>query len=183
VIGCGLHGAWVARCMAAAGYRDGVCFDAASEHAERLAGDLGWRSGDRAEAAACDIVCTITPGAEPVITADDLKPGQHINALGADGPGKAELTPEALAGCLLFCDEWEQSSHGGEITAAAQAGSVKRGDVTELGWLLTGVSQPRHDDEITLFDSTGLAIQDLAICVELMRKLRDGTIDAPEVSI
>lgn len=183
VIGCGLHGAWVARCMAAAGYGGGVCFDAVSESAERLATELGWRVGDRAEAAACDIVCTITPGAEPVITAADLRPGQHINALGADGPGKAELTPDALARCLLFCDEWEQSCHGGELASAVRAGTVKRGDVTELGWLLTGVSQPRRDDEITLFDSTGLAIQDLAICVELMRKLREGAIEAPEISI
>ncbi|MBK5230155.1 MAG: hypothetical protein JJE27_03175 [Thermoleophilia bacterium] len=173
----------MARCMAAAGYGGGVCFDAVSESAERLATELGWRAGGRAEAAACDIVCTITPGAEPVITAADLRPGQHINALGADGPGKAELTPDALARCLLFCDEWEQSCHGGELASAVRAGTVKRGDVTELGWLLTGVSQPRRDDEITLFDSTGLAIQDLAICVELMRKLRDGTIEAPEISI
>ncbi|MBI5309897.1 MAG: ornithine cyclodeaminase family protein [Actinobacteria bacterium] len=183
IIGCGLHGAWVARCMAAAGYGDGVVFDATESLAASLAAEFGWRAGTRAEAAGQDVVCTITPGSEPVVTAADLRPGQHINALGADGPGKSELTPEALDSCLLFCDEWEQASHGGEITGAVARGVVARGDVTELGWLLTGVSSMRRDDKPTLFDSTGLAIQDLAICTALMAKLAAGEIDARSVDL
>lgn len=182
VIGCGLHGGWVARCMVAAGYREGLCFDADSAAAERLATEVGWRAAGRAEAASCDIVCTITPGTEPVVFASDLRPGQHINALGADGPGKQELEPAALAACALYCDEWEQAAHGGELTAAVEAGEVIRGDVTELGWLLTGVSTPRKDHVVTLFDSTGLAVQDLAICAALMRELAAGAIDAPVVA-
>lgn len=183
IIGCGLHGAWVARCMTAAGFAEGVVFDADESLAASLAAELGWRAGSRAEAAAQDVVCTITPGSEPVLVAEDLRPGQHINALGADGPGKAELTPEALERCQLFCDEWEQASHGGEITGAVERGDVSRGDVTELGWLLTGVSTMRGDDQPTLFDSTGLAVQDLAICAALMTKLRAGEIDAPVVDL
>lgn len=181
VIGCGLHGGWVARCMAAAGYREGVCFDVDTAAAEALATELGWSAADRNEAVACDIVCTITPGTEPVVFASDLRPGQHFNALGADGPGKREFEPAALAACALFCDEWEQAVHGGELTAAAAAGELIRGDVTELGWLLTGVRTPRDHAAVTLFDSTGLAVQDLAIALALIGELAAGAIDAPAV--
>ena len=73
--------------------------------------------------------------------------------------------------CVLFCDEWAQASHGGELTGAVAAGLVTRDDVTELGAVLTGEAGGRPSDEsATLFDSTGLAIQDLAIC----RALIDG---------
>ena len=61
VIGCGLHGAWAARCLAAAGYGPGVCADPRPEAAEALAEELGWRAGERAEALACDVVCCVTP--------------------------------------------------------------------------------------------------------------------------
>src|SRR5689334_18306543 len=66
IIGCGVNGAWSARCLAAAGYSDGVCADVRREAAEALASELGWRVGDRAEAAAQDVVVTVTPGDEPV---------------------------------------------------------------------------------------------------------------------
>jgi ornithine cyclodeaminase/alanine dehydrogenase-like protein (mu-crystallin family) len=89
----------------------------------------------------------------------------HLNMLGADGPGKAEADIEAVARCRCFCDEWTQASHGGELTGAIAAGLVTKGDVTELGEVLTGMAPGRgSDEEVTLFDSTGLAIQDLAIC-------------------
>ena len=57
-----------------------------------------------------------------MIGASDLRDGMHLNMLGADGPGKAEATPEAVASCALFCDEWHQASHGGELTGAMRAG-------------------------------------------------------------
>ena len=70
-----------------------------------------------------------------------------------------------MAACRLFCDEWEQASHGGELTPAVDAGLVERDGVTELGAVLTGLEPARESaDETTLFDSTGLAIQDLALC-------------------
>ena len=53
----------------------------------------------------------------------DLRPGLHLNMLGADGPGKAEAVPEAVAAAELFCDEWAQASHGGELTGAFEQGS------------------------------------------------------------
>ena len=67
-----------------------------------------------------------------------LHAGMHLNMLGADGPGKAEARVGAVASCVLFCDEWEQASHGGELTGAVKAGLVARSDVTELGAVLAG---------------------------------------------
>jgi ornithine cyclodeaminase/alanine dehydrogenase-like protein (mu-crystallin family) len=71
---------------------------------------------------------------------------------------------EELQRAHLFCDDWEQASHGGELTAAVEAGAVTRDDVTPLGAVLAGTAEGRRDaGDITLFDSTGLALQDLAI--------------------
>jgi alanine dehydrogenase len=184
VIGCGLHGAWAARCLAAAGYGPGVCADPRPEAAAALAEELGWRSGDRTEALACDVVCCVTPGHEPVVGAGDLRPGLHLNMLGADGPGKAESTVEAVAACALFCDEWAQASHGGELTGAVEAGVVTRDAVTDLGAVLAGAAPGRPaDDAVTLFDSTGLAIQDLAIAVAAHAAWSDGSVDAQEIAL
>ena len=164
IVGCGLHGAWTARCLAAAGYGPGVCFDPRPEAAEALAAELGWSAGTREEALAADVVNCVTPGASPVVDVPDLHPGIHLNMLGADGPGKAEATVEAVTRCALYCDEWAQASHGGELTGAVEAGRVTREQVTDLGAVLAGESAGRPDPEaMTLFDSTGLAIQDLAI--------------------
>src|SRR5207249_4016067 len=111
-----------------------------------------------------DLVNCVTPGAEHVVDAGTLRPGLHLNMLGADGPGKAEATPAAVASCLLFCDEWEQASHGGELTGAVEGKLVTRDRVTELGPVLAGAAPGRPGPEaVTLFDSTGLAIQDLAV--------------------
>ena len=184
IVGCGLHGAWAARCLRAAGYSTGICSDRDESAARRLADELGWEPGPLPAALGCDIVVTVTPGHEPVIGAGILAPGTHVNALGADGPGKAEMEIEAVTACRVFCDEWAQASHGGELTGAVEAGALSRDDVTELGAVLTGAALGRTShEETTLFDSTGLAIQDLAIAALLMDDLRRGALDAPEVSL
>ena len=184
IVGCGLHGAWAGRCLADAEYGPGVCFDPDPDAAGRLAGELGWEAGSLEDALACDVVTCVTPGAEPVIAESDLRPGVHLNMLGADGPGKAEAEPAAVAGCELFCDEWEQASHGGELTGAVEAGLVGRARVTQLGDVLTGAAAGRSGDEAaTLFDSTGLAIQDLAICLALLEAERDGRVRAQTVNL
>jgi ornithine cyclodeaminase/alanine dehydrogenase-like protein (mu-crystallin family) len=184
IVGCGLHGAWAARCLAAAGYRDGVCHDPDAEAAERLAAELGWRAGSRAEALACDAVSCVTPGHEPVVEAGDLRPGLHLSMLGADGPGKAEATPGAVASCALFCDEWEQAVHGGELTGAVEAGLVTREQVTPLGAVLAGDAPGRPGpDAVTLFDSTGLAIQDLAVSAAAHAAWREGRVPAQTVRL
>jgi alanine dehydrogenase len=177
VVGCGLHGSWAGRCLAAAEYGPGICFDPDPEAAGTLAGELGWEAGSREDALACDVVTCVTPGTEPVVRAGDLRPGLHLNMLGADGPGKAEADVEAVARAELFCDEWTQASHGGELTAAVAAGLVTRDRVTELGAVLTGAAPGRSGpDAVTLFDSTGLAIQDLALCVALLESHTAGLV-------
>jgi alanine dehydrogenase len=184
ILGCGLHGAWAARCLAEIGYGEGVCHDVRPEAASALADELGWTAGGPAEALACDVVCCITPGAEPVVRRETLRPGQHLNMLGADGPGKAEATVEAVTACALFCDEWEQASHGGELTPAVEAGAVTEDDVTELGAVLAGDAPGRPGPEaITLFDSTGLAIQDLAIAAAALQSCRSGAVSAATIRL
>jgi alanine dehydrogenase len=184
VVGCGLHGGWAARCLAAAEYGPGLLFDPDPEAAGALAGELGWEVGARADALECDVVTCVTPGHEPVIRASDLRPGLHLSMLGADGPGKAEAEIEAVERCELFCDEWEQASHGGELTGAVDAGRIGRERVTELGDVLIGRRPGRGFDEaVTLFDSTGLAIQDLAICRALLEARSDGRARVANVSL
>ena len=183
VIGCGVNGAWAARCLAVAGYGPGLCADARSDAAASLAAELGWRAAARQETARQDVVVTMTPGNEPVLLAEDLSPGQHLAVLGADAHGKSEVEPAAFARCRLFCDDWEQASTGGELAAPVEAGALGREDVTQLGEVIAGTADGRRSpEEITLFDSTGLAIQDLAIAAAVYEAWRDGRIEAPEVS-
>ena len=90
----------------------------------------------------------------------------------------------AVARCALFCDEWAQASHGGELTGAVEAGAVTRADVTDLGAVLAGTVPGRPDaDAVTLFDSTGLAIQDLAIAVAAHDAWSAGRVDAQEITL
>jgi ornithine cyclodeaminase/alanine dehydrogenase-like protein (mu-crystallin family) len=184
IIGCGLHGVWTARCLAATGYGPGVCHDPRPDAARALAEELGWSTGSRADAISCQIVSCITPGAEPVIELGDLRPGLHLNMLGADGAGKAEATVEAVAACSLFCDEWEQASHGGELTGAVTAGAVSREMVTELGAVLSGDAPGRPGPHaVTLFDSTGLAVQDLAVASAALEAWREGRVGAQTINL
>jgi alanine dehydrogenase len=183
IIGCGVNGGWAARCLAAAGYGPGVCADPRVDPAEELADELGWRAGDRGEAAGQDVVVTVTPGEELVVLAADLRPGQHLAVLGADAHGKQEVDLAAIERCRLFCDEWEQASAGGELGNAVRAGLITRDDVTQLGDVLTGAPGRTSEDDVTLFDSTGLAIQDLAIARAVYAAWADGKIEAPVVRL
>ena len=184
IVGCGLHGAWTARCMAAAGFGPGICHDPDPAAAQALAAELGWSAGPREQALRRDVVCCVTPGAEIVVDDGDLRSGLHLNMLGADGPGKSEASLGAVAACALFCDEWTQASHGGELTGAVAAGLVTRERVTELGAVLAGEARGRPGPEaVTLFDSTGLAIQDLAIAAAALEAWRAGSVEAQMVTL
>jgi alanine dehydrogenase len=184
IIGCGLHGVWTARALAAAGYGPGVCFDPDEERAFALARELGWAAGQREDALGAEIVSCITPGHEPVVEAGDLRPGLHLNMLGADGPGKAEATTGAVASCALFCDEWAQASHGGELTGAVEAALITRDQVTDLGAVLTTEARGRPGpDAVTLFDSTGLAIQDLAVAAAAYEAVNEGRVTPPTINL
>ena len=177
IIGCGLHGAWAARCLAADGLRPGRLprpARRARPRARRGARRAG--AASLADALACDVVRCVTPGSEPVVDAGDLRPGMHLNMLGADGPGKAEATIDAVAACALFCDEWAQAAHGGELTGAVEAGLVtrERRHRPRRGARRRGAAAAAGAEAVTLFDSTGLAIQDLAIAAAALRRLARG---------
>ena len=117
------------------------------------------------------VVVTVTPGHEPVFRDGDLCLGQHVSLMGADGPGKAEITDGELARARVVCDEWEQASHNGDLGHAFAAGVIRREDVAELGHVLLGMEEGRRgEEEITIFDSTGLAVQDLAVALAVYRR-------------
>jgi ornithine cyclodeaminase/alanine dehydrogenase-like protein (mu-crystallin family) len=182
VVGAGVNGAAAARTFAALG-RDVAIWDLDAGRAAAIADETGGRvATSRDEALASDIVVTVTPGREVLFPAGSLCAGQHVSLMGADGPGKAEIAVEELARHRLFCDEWEQASHGGELAAAVAAGVVRREDVTELGRVLDGAAPGRSGaDDVTLFDSTGLAIQDLAIARAALARAHD--LDLPRLEI
>jgi ornithine cyclodeaminase/alanine dehydrogenase-like protein (mu-crystallin family) len=140
--------------------------------------------GDRAAALACDVVCCVTPGAEPVVDVGDLRPGLHLNMLGATARARRRRRSRRVIACSLFCDEWAQASHGGELTAAVEQGLVTRDLVTDLGAVLAGEAAGRpHAGAVTLFDSTGLAIQDLAIAGAAYHAWRAGDVAATTVEL
>lgn len=164
VIGAGVNGAETVRMLVARGVTP-LVWDVDDERRRAVAERLSARVASSAEEAlACEVVVTVTPGTEVLYPAGSLEPGQHVSLMGADGPGKAEVAVDELRRAHVFCDDWQQASHGGELTGAVEARLIERGDVTQLGDVLAGKSPGRrHPDDITLFDSTGLAIQDLAI--------------------
>jgi ornithine cyclodeaminase/alanine dehydrogenase-like protein (mu-crystallin family) len=166
VIGAGVNGRAAARTFLARG-RPVSLWDLNEGRAKHVAQELGAQlAPSLEEALAADLLVTVTPGHEFLIGDGTLRPGQHVSLMGADGPGKAEMAGAELARARLFCDDWEQASHGGELAHALEEGLISKEDVTALGAVLTGAAAGRRDDaEITAFDSTGLAIQDLAIAL------------------
>jgi ornithine cyclodeaminase/alanine dehydrogenase-like protein (mu-crystallin family) len=102
--------------------------------------------------------------------------------MGADGPGKAEIAVDELVRAHVFADDWEQASHNGELVHAVEAGVLDRSRVTELGSVLAGSAPGRQrDDDITLIDSTGLAIQDLAVALAAMERAEE--LDLPMIEV
>jgi len=176
VVGAGVNGRAAARTFVARGQRVAI-WDLDESRASAVAAELGCEvAGSREEALGADVVVTVTPGKEILFTGGSLRPGQHVSLMGADGPGKAEIAVEEFPRARVFCDDWAQASHGGELAAAVEAGLIAQGDVTELGQVLLGAASGRGgDDEITLFDSTGLAIQDLAVALAAFE--RAGELD------
>ena len=134
----------------------------AKEMSEKLG--LNIRAVDSAKKAVegADIVVTVTPSREPIVKSEWIGPGVHINAIGADAPGKEELDPELLKRAKIIVDDLEQASHSGEINVPLAKGIITREDIwAELGDVIAGLKPGRTSpDDITIFDSTGLAIQD-----------------------
>ena len=183
VIGCGVNGIATARTFRAAG-RPVLVWDVDAARAHAAAALIGAEvAASRGAALAADLVATVTPGREILLGEGSLRPGQHVSLMGADGPGKAEIAVGELGRVRVFCDSWDQASHGGELAAAVDAGILRRGDVTELGAVLAGEAEGRRsDDEATAFDSTGLAIQDLAVALAALERVGE-LGDLPQIPV
>jgi alanine dehydrogenase len=182
VIGAGVNGRAVARTFAARG-RKVLLWDVDPQRAQAVADELGATvAASREEALSADMVVTVTPGHEVLFGEGSLRPGQHVSLMGADGPGKAEIAAGELVRARMFCDDWEQASHSGDLSHAVEAGLIDRADVMQLGAVLAGDSDGRESPgEITVFDSTGLAIQDLAIAIACLEQGK--TLDLPTLAL
>lgn len=132
---------------------------------QKRAPALDVRIGTIGEAAAQDVVCTLTPVREPIVKRDWIQNGAHVNALGADAAGKQELEPDVLRDAVVVVDDWEQAMHSGEVNVPLANGALRREHIRgTLGAILENAIPGRTSaTEITLFDSTGLAIQDAAV--------------------
>jgi ornithine cyclodeaminase/alanine dehydrogenase-like protein (mu-crystallin family) len=166
VVGAGVNGKAVARTFLARGRRVSV-FDLDPARTRAIADELGVDAAEsEEEALGADVVATVTPGKHVLFREGSLRDGQHVSLMGADGPDKCEIAAAELARTSVFCDDWEQASHAGDLAHAVEAGLVAREQATALGAVLTGDAPGRRSaSEITAFDSTGLAIQDLAIAL------------------
>jgi ornithine cyclodeaminase/alanine dehydrogenase-like protein (mu-crystallin family) len=182
VIGVGANGKATARTFVARGQHV-LLWDVDPARAPAVADELGASvAQSREEALAADRVVTVTPGNEVLFPEGSLQPGQHVSLMGADGPGKAEVAVAELGRARVFCDDWEQASHGGELAAAVEAGLVDQDRVTTLGAVLAGDAPGRQaESDVTLFDSTGLAIQDLAVALAAMEQA--DTLDLPAIDL
>jgi alanine dehydrogenase len=118
-----------------------------------------------------DIISTQTPVRKPIIMKEWIKPGTHINAMGADAPGKEELDPKLVKASKIVIDDWDQASHSGEINVPLTKGIITRKDIYgEIGHIVTGIKKGRmNDKDITIFDSTGLGIQDLTTAAKVYK--------------
>jgi alanine dehydrogenase len=119
-----------------------------------------------------DVLLTTTPAREPVVKSKWVSPGTHINAMGADAPGKQELDSHILQKSKIVIDCWDQASHSGEINIPVQEGIVRQRDIHgKIGDVIIGSIPGRtSDEEITVFDSTGLAVQDIVTAWNVYEK-------------
>lgn len=145
-------------------------------NAERLASR--WKhldaKSDRIEkVCGCEVVVTTTPSTSPLVRSEWISEGTHINAIGADAPGKEELDPAILKRAYVFVDDIEQAMHSGEINVPVSKGLFRREDIAgTLGQVVIGLCGRKRREEITIFDSTGLAIQDIAIARIAMERAK-----------
>jgi alanine dehydrogenase len=151
----------------------------AADVSRRAAEEFADRADGRAvaieEAAEADVVCTATPSKAPLVRRAWIRPGTHINAMGADAHGKQELDPQILRDARLFLDDMEQACGSGEVNVPLAKGELSRDDITgTLGQVVAGrLGGRRTPEDITVFDSTGLAVQDVALARRIYEAARD----------
>jgi alanine dehydrogenase len=128
----------------------------------------------------CDVLVTTTPSRSPIIKNEWIHEGTHINAIGADAPGKEELDPALLKRGQVFVDDPAQAIHSGEVNVPITSGIYRAADIAgTLGEVVIGKKKRAGPDTITIFDSTGLAIQDLAIAKIAMQHGRKVELPFP----
>lgn len=129
--------------------------------------------------AEADVIITITSAFEPLMMRDWIKPGTHIACMGTDTKGKQEVDAHLLAAATVFTDEVAQSVSLGEAQHAVAAGLIHEGDIVPLGAVINGTHPGRVSaDEITLFDGTGVGLQDLAVAHVAMRAAQERGLGA-----
>ncbi|KAF5034460.1 Delta(1)-pyrroline-2-carboxylate reductase [anaerobic digester metagenome] len=149
---------------------------AAEAFIRRIQTELGLEAhfADSREAVhAADIIVTVTAAREALFEASLVRPGTHVSAMGADQPGKQELDTALVAGAALFADVPAQSVSIGEYEAAFKAGLVTEERITPVGAVLNGAPGRVSEEQITVYDSSGMALQDLAVASLALRRAEE----------
>jgi ornithine cyclodeaminase/alanine dehydrogenase-like protein (mu-crystallin family) len=173
ICGCGTQAAYQVRALAAVRpIRKVLAYDTHAGRAERLCRSLSADHGARVSVVVdlcsalreAELIVTCTPSKRPLVAPDHVSPGSFVAGVGADNPEKQELDPLLLARSRVVVDSLEQAAAIGDLHHALQAGAVRREDVAAELWEVASGLQPGRvsDDEITVFDSTGVAIEDVA---------------------
>lgn len=156
-----------------------------SDDHQRLATHLNQlevTASDNLEAATkqADVIVTATPSTKAMINADWVKPGTHINTMGADMTGKQEVDEQLFRSAKVYVDDRTQAAEVGEAQTAVKTGIITANQLPEIGELLTKTSDNQWNPKtVTLFDSTGIALQDIAsanLALESAAKLNLGQI-------
>jgi len=139
----------------------------------KIANDIGLpfeSVGPEQVGAEADVIISITSAHDALMMKDWVKPGTHIACMGTDTAGKQEMDPELIAAASVFTDEIAQSISIGEAQHAVKAGLVKADDIITIGQVINGTHPGRTtDSEITVFDGTGVGLQDLAVAAAATR--------------
>jgi alanine dehydrogenase len=184
VIGCGQQAiTQIAAVVKVRPIGEITVFNRHLDHARAFAGKMAAAHGIKAQAvdhardavASQDIVVTTTPSESPIVFREWVSPGTHINAIGADAAGKQELDPAILQAAKIVVDDWAQASHSGEINVPLGRGELQPEEVYgSLGEVAAGKKPGRQSrEEITVFDSTGLIIQDLALGFAVYQRAKE----------
>ncbi len=169
IVGAGQQAVYqIAALMSVIHFKEVLVFDINKNTFEKLRKILGKEGikikyAELEKVSGQDVLVTTTPSREPIIKREWVRPGTHINAIGADAAGKQELDPEILKESKIVVDDWMQASHSGEINVPIRKKEIRENNIWgNLGDIVSGKKRGRvNQDEITVFDSTGLAIQDL----------------------
>jgi ornithine cyclodeaminase/alanine dehydrogenase len=177
-IGCGVQAHTLhAAHRAVFRHFESLAYDRNIETARRFADEVGGRVVSLPEAAGADIVCTATPARTPLVRAEWVQPGAHINAMGADAPGKQELDVQVLKNAAVYIDDIHQASTSGEINVPLARGELATSEIAgTLGEVVAGALPKPSTASTTVFDSTGLAIQDVALARAVYEEARSKSV-------